>query len=238
MTTKSNKYIIYSIITLAIFGFLGVVGLTLFFASSVSKDVSFQDWISASQKFGDDAIELDKKVSFKTLPSDKELCEFYKSHQKEFDLMSTMFLEDKFTSLNALFAYDKDNRMAMYPYLEKIDLGEDAKKAVFSIPKKRYDKYRELMKSCRVEDIHSLDENNEDGAGFTLYNESLVPGKDAEDADFFKRKGISYWRNADFDTYQSTDEIKQVDGAIYGSVKIEPKSHWFVWLWVRLPDKK
>jgi len=238
MTNQSNKYIIYTIIALAIFSLFGIIGLTVLFASSVSKDVSFQDWISASQKFGDDAIEIDKKVSFATMPSDKELSEFYKLHQKEFDLMSTMFLEDKFTSLNMLFAYDKDSRMAMYPYLEKIDLGEDAKKAVFSIPKKRYDKYRELMKSCKVEDIHSLDENNEDGAGFTMYNESLVPGKDAEDADFFKRKGISYWKKADFDSYDSTDQIESVDGATYGSVQIEPKSHWFVWLWMQTPNKK
>ncbi|QQR57224.1 MAG: hypothetical protein IPG59_19905 [Candidatus Melainabacteria bacterium] len=135
MTNQSNKYIIYTIIALAIFSLFGIIGLTVFFASSVSKDVSFQDWISASQKFGDDAIEIDKKVSFATMPSDKELSEFYKLHQKEFDLMSTMFLEDKFTSLNMLFAYDKDSRMAMYPYLEKIDLGEDAKKRYFQFPK-------------------------------------------------------------------------------------------------------
>ncbi|MBY0384982.1 hypothetical protein K2X05_07475 [bacterium] len=238
MTTKSNKYIIYSIIALAIFGFLGVVGLTLFFASSISKDVSFHEWISASKKFSDDAVEIDKKVTFQTLPSDKELSDFFKLHQKEFDLMNTMFLEDKISSLNALFAFDKDNRMAMYPYIEKLDFGKDAGKAVFSIARKRYDKYRELMKSCKVEEIHSLDEENEDCVGFTMYNESLVPGKDTEDAEFFKRKGVSYWKNADFDSYQSTDEIKPVDGAIYGSVEIEPKSHWFVWLWVQLPDKK
>lgn len=238
MTTQTNKYIIYSIIALAIFGLLGIVGLTLFFASSVSKDVSFQDWISASQKFGDDAVEIDKKVSFQTLPSDKELSEFFKLHQKEFDLMNAMFLEDKITSLNALFAFDKDNRMAMYPYIEKLDLGKDVGKAVFSIPRKRYDKYRELMKSCKVEDIHSLDEEKEGCTGFTMYNESLVPGKDAEDAEFFKRKGVSYWKNADFESYQSTNEIQPVDGTIYGSVEIEPRSHWFVWLWAQLPKKK
>lgn len=237
MTDKKNKYIIYTIIALAAFGFLGLVGLTIFFTSTVSKNVPLHEWISASKKFGDDAVELENTVTFKTCPKDDELSAFFKLHKKEFDLMSTMFLADKFSSINPMLATDQDNRIAMYPYVEKFDLGKDAGKVVFAVPKERFDKYRELMKACRVADIFKLGEPSEEGVGFTMYSESLEPGKDAEDADFFKRKGVSFWKKADFQIYDSTEDIIPEDNYTYGSVQMDSEKQWFIWFWMQSPKK-
>jgi len=235
MTDKTNKNIIYIIVALAIFGLAGIIGLTLFFTSSVSKDVSFSDWLSASKKISDDANEMDSSVTFQSCPTDQELSDFFKLHRKEFDLMNTMFIEDKFSSLNFMFACDKDNRTAMYPYVEKLDLGKDAQKAVFAIPKKRFDKYRELMKACKVDEIYSQGESEQVGVSFNMYGESLQKGKEPDDADFFKRKGISYWLKPNLQTYDSTDDIIPEDNYTYGAVKIDSEPHWFLWLWMQKP---
>lgn len=238
MSDKTNRYIIYTIVALAVFGFVGVVALTILFASSISKDVPLEEWVSASKKFSDDAAELDKKNSFQTFPSDKELSDYFNLHKTEFDLMNSMFLEDKLSSLNSLFAYDKENRMAMYPYVKTLKLEDGKGKSnFFSITKERYDKYRTLMKACKVDEILSLDEDSDIGVGFTMYSESLEPKKDVDDSEFFKKKGVSYWKEDDFQAYDSTDDIAPDDGTIYGSVKIDSHPHWFVWLWEQHPKK-
>ncbi|MCW5823893.1 MAG: hypothetical protein KIT34_13895 [Cyanobacteria bacterium TGS_CYA1] len=238
MTDNKNKYIIYTIIALAVFGFLGLVGLTIFFTASLSKDVPLHEWVSASKKFGDDALEMENTVTFQTCPTDDELSAFFKLHRNEFDLMNSMFLEDKLSSLNVLVAYDKDNKMAMYPYVKALKF-EDEKGSTgfFSIEKERYDKYRALMKACKVNEIVSLDEDSDIGVGFTMFSESLEPGKDPEDANFFKRKGVSYWKKADFQAYDSTSDIIAEDNYTYGSVQIDSEQHWFIWLWMQSPKK-
>ncbi len=240
MTDKVNRYIIYTVIGLAIFVMLGVIGLTVYVASCVSKDVSFEEWISASKKFSKDAVEMDDpSIKYLTCPDDKELIDFFKQHKKDFETMNAMFLEDNLSSLNSLLAYDKENRMAIYPYVKKLKLGDDSgKEHLFTIEKERYDKYRTLMKACKVDEIQYLGEDKEIGVGFRMFNESLEPGKEADDADFFKRKGVSYWKNPDFQTYDSTSDIAPDDGYTYGAVKIDSQPNWYVWLWVQSQKSK
>ncbi len=232
---NSPKVII--IVLLALFAIFIVVAVYLV-ENTLGKDVSFQNWVSASQKFSNDAKERKMKNSFKTCPSDIDVRELYKQHKKEFDLINTMFIEDKLDSLNSLYAYHNDGRLATYPYVDKLDLGESYKKATFVIPQKRYDTYRKLMKSCKVDWIISLSDEKHVCVGFEMFSESLENGIDAENAKFFKRKGVCYLQQADFKPYQTTDAIKPKHGFINGAAQLEPQSHWYIWLCAQLPVKK
>lgn len=237
MNDRNRKLLVITVIGMAVFGLIASIMLVVYLTFAAGNFASFEEWVSASSKFCKDAEEFVDKEYFVKYPSDEEIKKAFQSHKSDFELFKSMFVEDKLSNLRPLTAYDVDGRLAIYPYIGSEKLDPKVKENMFMLSRARYDKYRDLMKACKVVEAFSLGDNQNDGVGFTMYSKSLEPGKDVEDAKYYKEKGVSFWNEINFETFKTTGDVSpDEDGRHSGGVKID--SNWMVWINSKIPENK
>lgn len=208
--------------------FVGILSFAIMLIQFSNKQkMSLQELTAATIQLVKDSEFEENQQYFQSRPRDGELAALFKEQRGAFLELKEMVESDKLESIAYVEVKRKDGKFAIYPYYGNISELDDPTTNIkmFNFSKERFDKYRLLMRKCKVAFIRSVFSEYTGGIEFVLWGDSTYNEMSQRKGD----GGLSfYFCDTDevLDCENTESEKPDGTGCVSAFARLEP--HWFI----------